>query len=189
VTAAALVGAAGVALNQVFIWPQVARARRTIEGIALLTVLSGLFARVLWSAYGFALGDIPLICGSVTVATGFLILAVQLGRRGVRSAIPASVAAIASVAALTLLAPEPVIGVIAVVAAAVTNLPQMLRALSDRTRLAGVSVTTYLLIAAASSCWLAYGTLVREPFIVAPHLLLLPTALVTAWVASRETRS
>jgi uncharacterized protein with PQ loop repeat len=68
-------------------------------------------------------------------------------------------------------------------AAAIVNLPQMLRALTDRTRLAGVSVTTYLLIAAASSCWLVYGALIREPFILAPHVVLLPTALVTAWMA------
>jgi uncharacterized protein with PQ loop repeat len=182
-TAAAIAGAAGVVLNQVFIWPQVARARHAIEGIALLTVISGLIARVLWSAYGVALGDLALICGSVTVAVGFLILAVQLGRGGVRSAIPAAVTGIASVAVLTVFAPEPVLGAIAVAAAAIVNLPQMLRALTDRTRLAGVSVTTYLLIAAASSCWLVYGALVREPFILAPHVVLLPTALVTAWVA------
>ncbi len=186
-TAAALAGSAGVVLNQVFIWPQVARARHTIEGIAALTVLSGLIARALWSAYGVALGDIPLICGSVTVAIGFLILTVQLARGGVRLAIPAAVASIAAVAALTVFAPEPVLGLIAVAAAAVVNLPQMLRALTDRTRLAGVSVTTYLLIAAASCCWLVYGALIREPFILAPHVVLLPTALVTAWVARAST--
>jgi uncharacterized protein with PQ loop repeat len=71
------------------------------------------------------------------------------------------------------------------VTAAVVNLPQMVRALADRRRLAGVSVATYLLIAAASACWLVYGVLVDELLISAPHVLLLPTALVTAWMAAR----
>ena len=62
----------------------------------------------------------------------------------------------------------------------------MLRALTDRERLAGVSVLTYVLIAAASTCWLIYGVLVDEPLISAPHLLLLPTALITAAVTSRN---
>ena len=42
---AAVVGALGVLLNQVFIWPQVRRAITTVEGVAALTVLGGLLAR------------------------------------------------------------------------------------------------------------------------------------------------
>jgi len=41
---AAVVGALGVLLNQVFIWPQVRRAITTVEGVAALTVLGGLLA-------------------------------------------------------------------------------------------------------------------------------------------------
>jgi uncharacterized protein with PQ loop repeat len=81
-----------------------------------------------------------------------------------------------------------VLGWAAVVTAAVVNLPQMVRVLTDRDRLAGVSVLTYLLIASASACWLAYGFLVRQPLISAPHFLLLPTAIVTAWIAARQHR-
>jgi uncharacterized protein with PQ loop repeat len=185
-TTAGVAGALGVALNQVFIWPQVLRARITTEGIAVLTVLSGLVARALWLAYGFELDDLALICGSVTVATGFILLVVLLARGGARWVLAAGVAALACVAVITVVASEPVLGALAVVSAAVVNLPQMIRALSDRERLAGVSVSTYLLIAAASTCWLVYGALVREPFILAPHVVLLPTALVTALVAWRH---
>jgi len=184
---AAVVGALGVLLNQVFIWPQVRRAVTTVEGVAALTVLGGLLARTAWTAYGASLGDVPLILGNVTVATGFLVILLLMLRHARRP--PALLAGAAGVGAIVLaaaLAGELVLGWMAVVSAAVVNLPQMLRALTDRERLAGVSVLTYVLIAAASTCWLIYGVLVDEPLISAPHLLLLPTALITAAVTSRN---
>ncbi|MBC7550024.1 MAG: hypothetical protein H7269_03835, partial [Cellulomonas sp.] len=88
--------------------------------------------------------------------------------------------------ALAGIAGHAVLGTLAVVSAAVVYLPQMVRALSDRHRLAGVSVPTYLLVATASACWLTYGVLRHDPLISAPHLLLLPSALVTAFLAHRS---
>ena len=168
-SAATLVGTLGVLLNQVFIWPQVLRAVRTAEGIAALTVLGGLLARISWTAYGAVLGDVALVVGNVVV--------LALSGLGVAAAV--AVAAYAG---------DTVLAWLAVTSAAVVNLPQMVRALSDRDRLAGVSVPTYLLIAAASACWLTYGVLVQEAFISAPHLVLLPTALVTARLAWASRR-
>lgn len=186
-TAAEVLGAVGVLLNQVFIWPQVRRAFATVEGVAALTVLSGLLARALWTVYGSVLDDAALVLGNVTVATGFLLLLLLLLRRARQPlALLAGAAAVAGIVLAATLAGEAVLGWVAVVTAAVVNLPQMVRALSDRDRLAGVSVATYVLIAAASACWLTYGVLVHQPLISAPHLLLLPTALVTAWVAVRS---
>jgi uncharacterized protein with PQ loop repeat len=188
VTAAGLLGVVGVVLNQVFIWPQVRRALSTVEGIAALTVLGGLLARTAWTVYGFVLDDLALVLGNITVATGFLMLLVVLARAGRPVALVAGgVAAVAAVVAASL-AGEVVLGWLSVVSAAVVNLPQMVRAMTDRRRLAGVSVPTYLLIATASACWLAYGVLVAEPLISAPHLLLLPSALLTAWLAWRSRR-
>ncbi|MEA2248819.1 MAG: hypothetical protein QOH46_3348 [Solirubrobacteraceae bacterium] len=188
-TAAALLGVLGVLLNQVFIWPQVHRALSTTEGVAALTVLGGLLARTAWTAYGIVLDDLALVCGNVTVATGFLILLILLARSSRPLALAAGAAIVAGALFVALLAGDVVLGWLAVVAAAVVNLPQMLRAMTDRSRLAGVSVPTYLLIATASACWLAYGILVHEPLISAPHLLLLPSALVTAWIAWRNGQS
>ena len=88
--------------------------------------------------------------------------------------------------ALAGVAGHAVLGAVAVVSAAVVNLPQMVRALTDRHRLAGVSVPTYLLIATASACWLTYGVLRHDPLISAPHVLLLPSALVVAFLAHRS---
>lgn len=100
-------------------------------------------------------------------------------------ALAAAAAAVGAIVMAAALAGGNVLGWVAVVTAAIVNLPQMLRALSDPTRLAGVSVPTYVLIAAASACWLGYGLLVGNFVISAPHLLL-PTALITAWVAARS---
>jgi hypothetical protein len=69
------------------------------------------------------------------------------------AATSAVMAAIAVLAATSLAA----LAVVAVVSAAAGNPPQMLRALADPRRLAGVSAATYWLIAAASTCWLLSG--------------------------------
>lgn len=188
-SAAQVVGTVGVALNQVFIWPQVRRALTTVEGLAALTVLGGLLARTTWTVYGAALGDTALVLGNATVATGFLVLLLLLARAGRRPALLGGAAAVAAVTVLSAVAGQAVLGAVAVVSAAVVNLPQMLRALRDPDRLAGVSVPTYCLVALASACWLTYGVLVRQPLITAPHLVLLPTAVVTAAVAARSRRA
>ncbi|MDP9436709.1 MAG: PQ-loop domain-containing transporter, partial [Actinomycetota bacterium] len=176
-----MLGAVGVVLNQVFIWPQVLRGLRTVEGVAALTVLGGLLARAAWTVYGAALGDLALVLGNVTVTVGFLLLLVLLARAADRPLpLVAGGAAVGLPVLAASLAGGAVLGWTAVVTAAVVNLPQMVRALLDPHRLEGVSVPTYLLIAAASSCWLLYGVVVREPLISAPHYVLLPTALVVA---------
>jgi uncharacterized protein with PQ loop repeat len=188
-TSAGLIGTLGVLLNQVFIWPQVRLAFTSVEGLSALTVLSGLLARTLWTAYGVVLADRALLVGNVTVATGFLLLVLLLLRASAeRLLLVMGVMAVAAVVLVATLAGNAILGWTAVVTAAVVNLPQMVRALLDRRRLAGVSVATHLLIAAASACWLAYGVLVDELLISAPHVLLLPTALVTAWLAARPAR-
>ena len=94
----------------------------------------------------------------------------------------------AGLVTLTVLTDETVLGWVAVVIAAVVNLPQMLPAITEPGRLLGVSVPTYLLMAAASACWLAYGFLTGLLLISAPHLLLLPSALITAVMAWRSQR-
>ena len=188
-TVAAVLGAVGVVLNQVFIWPQVARALRTTQGVAALSVLGGLLARASWSVYGTVLGDRALVLGNVTVTLGFLLLLVLLLRDG-RPRRPLLLGGLVVVVVLAVASAVGglVLGWTAVATAAVVNLPQMLRALSDRDRLAGVSVPTYLLIASASACWLSYGVVVGEPLISAPHYVLLPTALVVAALASASHR-
>lgn len=186
----ATLGVLGVLLNQVFIWPQVWRARLSVEGLAALTALGGLLARAAWTAYGVMVGDAALVAGNLTVAVGFgflvALLATSSGARtGLLLPAAAGVVAVVAILAATSLA---ALAVVAVVSAAVVNLPQMLRALADRRRLAGVSATTYWLIAAASTCWLLYGVAVDDLVISAPHLVLLPSAVITSTLARAQSR-
>jgi uncharacterized protein with PQ loop repeat len=181
----AVLGVVGVVLNQVFIWPQVWRARRTVQGVAPLTALGGLLARSAWTAYGLVVSDVALVAGNLTVAVGFAALVALLARTDPARRVRLSLAAgtvVAAPAALVVLS-HWVLAALAVASAAVVNVPQMLRAVTDRRRLAGVSAATYWLIAAASACWLGYGVAVRNLVISAPHMLLLPTAVATAVLA------
>lgn len=186
-TGVEVLGVLGVTLNQVFIWPQVWRAVKSVEGIAVMSVLGGLLARVAWTVYGISLGSAPLIAGNVTVAAGFLVLFLLLLRHGRQLLVlTGGAAGVAVVVVAVALPGGALLGWSAAAAAAVVNLPQMLRVLSHRDRLAGVSVLTYLLVAAASACWLSYGLLVHQPLISVPPFLLMPTALLIAWVAARH---
>ena len=188
--AAPVVGVVGIALNQVFIWPQVRRAFGTVEGVSVLTVLSGLLARAIWTTYGAVLDDVRLVVANASVAAGFLVLLLLLARRDpdrLRMAVGSVAVAVAVVALLG--AGPTVLGVVAAVTAAVVSLPQMVRALLDRDRLAGVSVPTYVLICVASVCWFTYGVLIHAPLVSAPHVVLLPTSAVVAVLAYRSQRA
>lgn len=138
----AVVGSAGVGLNQIFIWPQVRRALTGVEGVATLTVLGGLFARASWTLYGIRLGDPILIVGNALVAGGFLLLFAALvhysARRGFLVAQAVVVVAAAAAAAAT--AGTTVIGWTAASAASAVYLPQMLRTMKEPRRASGVSV-------------------------------------------------
>jgi len=183
---AVTLGATGVVLNQLFIWPQVWRARRTLEGVSLLTALSGVLARLAWSVYGWQTGDVALIAGNVTVTVGFLLLVVMLARGEVVSWPRVTISTAAVVAGVLAAATSTVVlAWVAVLSAGVVVIPQLVRALAEPDRLAGVSTAMYALVATASACWLAYGLAVGDLIISAPHFVLLPTAMLTAWLAAR----
>ncbi|MEJ7690253.1 MAG: hypothetical protein WKF76_07375 [Nocardioidaceae bacterium] len=183
---AVTLGATGVVLNQLFIWPQVWRARRTLEGVSLLTALSGVLARLAWSVYGWQTGDVALIAGNVTVTVGFLFLVVMLARGEVASWPRVTISTAAVVAGVLAAATSTVVlAWVAVLSAGVVVIPQLVRALAEPDRLAGVSTVMYVLVATASACWLAYGIVVDDLIISAPHFVLLPTAMLTAWLAAR----
>ncbi|WP_158888676.1 hypothetical protein [Amycolatopsis anabasis] len=183
-------GVAGIVLNLTFIWPQVWRARRSVVGISLGTVLAGYSARLLWSIYAVRADDVELFLGQAPIALGFLIVAgfVYRGEPTARRTVPLGVAAVTLVVAA--LTPwHTILSVVAVIAAAVVNLPQMIRVIREPGRVAGVSPAMYWLVASASAVWLTYGFLVHDLTISAPHFVLFPTGLVTAFVVQRHRKS
>lgn len=182
-----LLGVLGVVLNVTFAWPQVWRARRTTEGIALGTVVAGYVARLLWTIYAVRVADLALLLGQAPVALGFFVIACFVFRyeRGARPRVVVSLAA-ATAAVFALTPFDTAFAAAAVVVAAAVNLPQMVRVLANRTRTYGVSPAMYWLISAASATWLCYGFATHDLTISAPHFLLLPTGLVTAVMVQRR---
>jgi len=53
------------------------------------------------------------------------------------------------------------------------------------TDVAGVSAATYVLLTLSASLWMLYGLLRRDALVVAPNLLIVPTAAVIAVRARR----
>jgi hypothetical protein len=99
-----------------------------------------LFARTAWSAYGLRVRDLALIIGNVTVAVGFgllLVLLIQAERDRPGRLVAAAIAVPGTIALIALY--RPILATVPVGSAAIVNLPQMVRAIADRRRLAGVS--------------------------------------------------
>lgn len=185
---ATVLGVLGVVLNQLFIWPQVARACRSLVGISPGTVVAGWFARLLWSVYAVLAADLKLALGQLPIALGFGVLAVLLGRGRPETRRFLLIGMLATAGA-TLAAAywRPGLAVLAVVVAAGVNLPQLVGVLRNPDRVAGVSPLMYWLIAAASATWLGYGLIV-DWVISVPHFLLLPSGIVVAVIATLGRR-
>ncbi|OYN98738.1 hypothetical protein CGZ95_11690 [Enemella evansiae] len=185
---ATVLGVLGVVLNQLFIWPQVARARRSLIGISPGTVVAGWFARLLWSVYAVVIADWTLALGQLPIALGFGLLALLLARGRPETRWFLLIGLLAT-GAVTLAAAysRPLLAALAVGVAAVVNLPQLVGVLRDPHRVGEVSPLMYWLVAAASATWLGYG-LLTDWVISLPHFLLLPSGIVVAVIATRGRR-
>ncbi len=76
-------------------------------------------------------------------------------------------------------APAPLVGTGAILVSATSFLPQAVvawRAVDVR----GVSAPTYWLLALSASLWMFYGVTARDLLVIAPNLLIAPTATVIA---------
>lgn len=182
-----LLGVLGVVLNVSFAWPQVWRARRSTEGIALGTVLAGYVARMLWTVYAVRVADVALLLGQAPVALGFVVIAGCVFRyeRAARRRVVVSLA-VATAGVLAFAPFDAALSGAAVVTAAAVNLPQLVRVLASPHRAQGVSPAMYWLISLASATWLTYGFAVHDLTISMAHFVLLPTGVLTAVVVSRR---
>jgi uncharacterized protein with PQ loop repeat len=185
-----LAGAAAVASSLLFVWPQVRRLVRTRDpnGISVLGALWAMSGFTLWSAYGIDRHALPILIANAQALVGFaIVLALRLrwgapvGMRGFRLLVGLGAVVVVVVGAT---APAAAVGIAALSVGATSYLPQTYVALRAPD-VAGVSATTYVLLAISSSLWILYGVLRRDALIVAPNLLIVPTATVIAIRALR----
>lgn len=182
-----LAGTAAVASSLVFVWPQVARLARSRDpqGISVVGALWAMAGFTLWSAYGLQQARYPIFIANGQALVGFgIILALRVRHgdevRGIR--VIAVVTAVLLVLVGTL-APAAAVGAIAIVVSATGYLPQAVvawRAID----VTGVSSLTYWLLAASGSLWILYGLSTGDFLVIAPNLLIVPTATVIAVRAS-----
>ncbi len=71
---------------------------------------------------------------------------------------------------------KDVLGPIAVVVGGTGIVPQAIRA-ARTTHLVGVSVATFALVIAMSVSWSIYGLMIGDLFVVAPNVVIVPSAL------------
>ncbi len=187
-------GALVVLSSLCFVWPQVFRLIRTRDasGVSALGALWALAGFGLWTVYG---ADTHL--GAVTIANaqsvaGFLVAAVLARRFGpaVPRFVPALLAIASGVVAAAVLLPAEAVGWTAVAVGATAYLPQARVALArDGSALGGVSITTYVLIAVSSALWASYGVFEHDVIVVAPNVVIIPTAALIALRALRHRAS
>lgn len=169
----ALVGYAAGALQVAIPLPQAIATRRGSGGVALGSWALSAFGASAWVGYATRADLAPsLVANALSVAAA---LAVVLALRGA----PASRRALVVLAslALVILATVTPLALSSVLAVALTvpyPVPQAVNAL--RGRLAGVSPVTWALSLVTSTLWAAYGLSVHSWAIVAPSLVIVPSA-------------
>ena len=178
-----ILGVLCTVLSLGFIWPQVIRVYRlrSVEGIAGRGTLHGLAGSSLWTAYGIAKVNPPLIISNATIMLATVLIGVAQIRHGVlRSWQPFATIAGFMTAAYAMTAVSPAItGWVAIVIGATSILPQTAHVLRAPD-LSGISLTMYAMLIATALSWALYGVLLGDLLVSAPNALVIPCALVVA---------
>ena len=183
-----LAGLAAVVSSLLFVWPQVVRLVRTRDpqGISPIGALWAMGGFTLWTAYGLDRHLYPIVVANGQALVGF---AIVLGLRlrwgdptGAFRTFAAPAAGMVLLVGAT--ASSTVVGIAAISIGATSFLPQAFVAWRAPD-VAGVSAATYILLTVSASLWIVYGLLRRDPLVVAPNLLIVPTAAVIAVRATR----
>ena len=186
-----IVGATATVLAIAFSWPQVVRGWRTdsTEGIEPRSFLWGACGSTLWTIYGAAIGDVPLVVSNVSIVVGSLLVVALCVRHGRIAVAPVAVCVGASLAAglAGLARSEGTVGLLAVILGAPAIVPQTVRVWRTR-RLHGVSAVMYATVAACCCAWLAYGVLIRDWYVAMPNSVGITCASYIAWRAHDSHR-
>lgn len=189
-----LLGVVCTALSLGFIWPQVIRVYRlrSVEGIAGRGTLHGLAGSSLWTAYGIAKVNPPLIISNTTIMLATVLIGIaQIRHRVLRGWQPFATIAGFMSAAFAMTAVSPALtGWVAIVVGATSILPQTAHVLRAPD-LSGISLTMYAMLIATAVSWGLYGVLLGDLLVSAPNAIVIPCALVVAaktWHFQRAAR-
>ena len=171
--------------------PQVLRARRDVEGLALPTWTGFIAVSTAWMAYGVAVGDpLQLIVNVPVIILDLIIIkavwpttSVRTRRRSVGFAGVVLVVSVTSAVALGVTAA----GLVAIVVTLAQLTPQVVEVIRNPNP-SGVSVATWLLLAGNQSVWMTYGLLDGQPLLATNAAIMGSLALLIAVLTVQRTR-
>ncbi|MGO9583336.1 MAG: PQ-loop domain-containing transporter [Acidimicrobiales bacterium] len=191
--AALACGYLGALLGVCMLVPQIVRSfrDRSLPGVSALSwALTGL-ASGAWLLYGLRVHEIPQVPGNVLVVAGtaVIVLAVPspIGERGRATMLAAG--ALALMASAVVL-PAAAVGLIAFGIGIISTLPQTIRSLVGLPvgTTSAVSVPSWLLRAAAQSCWLVFAIGEGDAVVFASAVIILSSSLLLCAVELRRRR-
>ena len=191
VLAETLVGAAATVLSVAFSWPQVVRGWRTdsTEGVVPRSFLQGACGSTLWTVYGVALGDAPLVVSNASIVlASLLVLVLCVRHRRIRAVeVAGLVAASLAVGLAAAARSDSTLGWCALLVGAPAIVPQTWRVWRTE-RLYGVSAVMYATLAVCCGVWMAYGFIIGDLFVAMPNVIGISCASYIAWRAHDSHR-
>jgi uncharacterized protein with PQ loop repeat len=172
------------------VWPQVFRVFRVgVEGISPRGQLHALSGGCLWTVYGLAKMNPPLIAANAVALVLGTIIAVMMVRHQKMPAwhlIAVLVGFLGLGAGMSLISPA-ITAWLAIIIGATSILPQAWYVLRYA-NLSGLSAPMYVILVVSGSLWFAYGIVIGDLLVSAPNLLILPCAALIGTKALRYQR-
>lgn len=191
-TFSSILGAACTILGLSFVWPQVIRVFRVgVEGISPRGQLQGISGGTLWTVYGFAKMNPPLIVANLTcLVLASTIAAVMVRHRKMPAwHLVATIGTFLAFGTAMCFISPAITGWFAIVLGATSILPQTWYAL-HYADLSGLSIPMYTLLVINCSLWLLYGFVIGDILVSMPNFLVTPCSaiiLMKAWRYQRRS--
>ncbi len=167
-----------VALSVAFVWPQVVRSFRSVEGLSLASIAQSIVGSWLWVLYGVRIDTLALVLANASAGIGFSCVLANAVRKGAvsRGRGAGLVALLVVLFVAQQATPATVLGWVAIGVGATGILPQVRRTFAAHTH-DGVSRPTYMMVVGLTTGWSVFGILDRNWLIVYPNFVILPSAL------------
>jgi len=190
-TFSSILGAACTVIGLSLVWPQVFRVFRVgVEGISPRGQLHALSGGCLWTVYGLAKANPPLIAANLVCLILGSIIAAKMVHHGKMPAwhLVGILAGFFAFGTAVCFVSPAITAWFAIVIGATSILPQTWYALRYA-NLSGLSVPMYGLLVVNCSLWLLYGLVIADLLVSAPNVIVLPCAAIIGLKAWRFQRS